>query len=152
MYWYGIVRWILLFFAIDYQAYADGKLTKSDTAKLDEECLVDREELLARLKRHIYGVLEYTYKNGYADVIYAWDVVNEAADENQYDGFRAQLLVSDYWTGLSVLCFFICERSRDIVCKAVCITFMDWMRIQMIFLPFSQNCFITIIMSGLEAV
>ena len=26
-------------FAIDYQAYADGKLTKSDTAKLDEECL-----------------------------------------------------------------------------------------------------------------
>ena len=69
-------------FAIDYQAYADGKLTKSDTAKLDEECLVDREELLARLKRYIYGVLEYTYKNGYADVIYAWDVVNEAIEDN----------------------------------------------------------------------
>ena len=87
-------------FAIDYQAYADGKLTKSDTAKLDEECLVDREELLARLKRYIYGVLEYTYKNGYADVIYAWDVVNEAADENQYDGLRRsywyQIIGPDY--------------------------------------------------------
>lgn len=80
------------FFAVDYQAYADGKLTKSDTAKLDEDCLVDREVLLERLKRYIYGVLEYTYQNGYADVIYAWDVVNEAADENQPDGLRRS-----YW-------------------------------------------------------
>lgn len=79
-------------FAVDYQAYENGKLTKSDKAKLDEECLVDREELLDRLKRYIYGVLEYTYQNGYADVIYAWDVVNEAADESQEDGLRRS-----YW-------------------------------------------------------
>lgn len=44
--------------------------------------------------------MEYTYKNGYADVIYAWDVVNEAADENQYDGLRRsywyQIIGPDY--------------------------------------------------------
>lgn len=138
-------------FAIDYQAYADGKLTKSDTAKLDEECLVDREELLARLKRYIYGVLEYTYKNGYADVIYAWDVVNEAADENQYDGLRRsywyQIIGPDYL----YYAFYMREKQRHCMQSSMH-HFMDWMRIQMIFLPFSQNCFITIIMSGLEAV
>ncbi|MGN0143321.1 MAG: endo-1,4-beta-xylanase [Roseburia sp.] len=87
-------------FATDYQAYSDGKITRSDTAKLDEECLVDREELLERLKRYIYGVLEYTYQNGYADIIYAWDVVNEAADESQPDGLRRsywyQIIGPDY--------------------------------------------------------
>lgn len=87
-------------FATDYQAYSDGKITRSDTAKLDEECLVDREELLERLKRYIYGVMEYTYQNGYADIIYAWDVVNEAADESQPDGLRRsywyQIIGPDY--------------------------------------------------------
>lgn len=79
-------------FAVDYEAYSDGELTRSDTAKLDEACLVGREELLERLKRYIYGVLEYTYQNGYADTIYAWDVVNEASDENEPDGLR-----NSYW-------------------------------------------------------
>lgn len=87
-------------FAVDFQAYSDGKMTRSDTAKLDEACLVDREELLARLKQYIYGAMEYTYQNGYADIIYAWDVVNEAADENQLDGLRRsywyQIIGPDY--------------------------------------------------------
>lgn len=79
-------------FAVDYIAYENGKQTWTDSAKLDEECLVDREELLRRLKTYIYSVMEYTYKNGYAKTIYAWDVVNEAADENQDDGLR-----KSYW-------------------------------------------------------
>ena len=79
-------------FAINYEAYSGGKQTWSDSAELDEECLVDRDELLARLKTYIYSLMEYTYKNGYAETIYAWDVVNEAADENQDDGLRRS-----YW-------------------------------------------------------
>lgn len=87
-------------FAKDFEAYEGGKLTYSDSAKLDEECLVDRETLLARLKTYIYGVMEYTYQNGYARNIYAWDVVNEAADESNEDGLRRsywyQIIGPDY--------------------------------------------------------
>lgn len=79
-------------FAVDYKALSDGKQTFSDSAALDEECLVDRETLLARMKSYIYGMMEYTYKNGYAETIYAWDVVNEAADESNEDGLRRS-----YW-------------------------------------------------------
>lgn len=79
-------------FAKDFKAYSNGKLTTRDTDVLDEDCLVDREVLLERLKAYIYGVLEYTYQNGYADIIYAWDVVNEASDESQPDGLRRS-----YW-------------------------------------------------------
>ncbi|MBQ9334147.1 MAG: endo-1,4-beta-xylanase [Lachnospiraceae bacterium] len=79
-------------FAKDYKAYSGGKLTTYWDDKLDEDCLVDRDELIGRLKTYIYGVIEYTYKNGFGDVIYAWDVVNEATDENQPDGLR-----ESYW-------------------------------------------------------
>ena len=79
-------------FAKDYTALSNGKQTWTDSAELDEECLVDREELLRRLKTYIYSMMEYTYQKGYAKTIYAWDVVNEAADENQDDGFRRS-----YW-------------------------------------------------------
>ncbi len=79
-------------FAVDYKAFSDGKQTFSDAAALDEDCLVDRETLLARMKNYIYGMMEYTYKNGYAETIYAWDVVNEAADESMEDGLRRS-----YW-------------------------------------------------------
>lgn len=79
-------------FAKDYKALSNGKETKQDSAQLDEECLVDRDELLRRMKTYIYSMMEYTYKEGYAKTIYAWDVVNEAADENQDDGFRRS-----YW-------------------------------------------------------
>lgn len=87
-------------FAKDFEAYSDGRLTNSDSAELDEACLVDRETLLARLKTYIYSVMEYTYRNGYARNIYAWDVVNEAADEQNEDGLRRsywyKIIGSDY--------------------------------------------------------
>jgi GH35 family endo-1,4-beta-xylanase len=87
-------------FAKDFKAYSNGKLTTRDTDVLDEDCLVSREVLLERLKAYIYGVLEYTYQNGYADIIYAWDVVNEASDESQPDGLRRsywyQIIGPDY--------------------------------------------------------
>lgn len=79
-------------FAKDYIALSNGKQTWTDSAQLDEACLVDRDELLRRMKTYIYSMMEYTYKEGYAKTIYAWDVVNEAADENQDDGFR-----KSYW-------------------------------------------------------
>ena len=79
-------------FAKDFNATSDGKSTRDYNANLDEDCLVSREELLSRLEKYINGVIEYTYANGYADVIYAWDVVNEAADEGQADGMRRS-----YW-------------------------------------------------------
>lgn len=79
-------------FAIDFKAYSDGKITRSDSAQLDETCLVDRETLIERLRTYIYSMIEYTYANGYADVIYSWDVVNEAIDEGTSDGLRRS-----YW-------------------------------------------------------
>lgn len=48
--------------------------------KLKPECYVDRETMLKRLKSYIYSAFEFIYKNGYADTIYAWDVVNEAIE------------------------------------------------------------------------
>ena len=79
-------------FAKDFKATSGGKQTFTDSAVLDEECLVDRDTLIERLKTYIYSVIEYTYANGYADVIYAWDVVNEASDESKPDCMRRS-----YW-------------------------------------------------------
>ncbi len=79
-------------FAKDYKALVNGNKTTDWDARLDEECLVSRDELLKRLKTYIYGAIEYTYANGYGDVIYAWDVVNEAVDEGSEGGLR-----NSYW-------------------------------------------------------
>lgn len=82
-------------FAKDFKPTSNGEPTTKDAGDfvLDEDCLVDEATLLVRLKTYIYGAIEYTYANGYADVIYSWDVVNEAADESKPDGMRAQ----SYW-------------------------------------------------------
>lgn len=48
--------------------------------------LVSREVLLARMKEHIETVIRH-----FGDKIYAWDVVNEAADVNQPDGIQNNL-------------------------------------------------------------
>ncbi len=79
-------------FAKDFRATVNGSATKDYNATLDDDCLVDRATLLKRLKTYINSVIEYTYANGYADTIYAWDVVNEAVDEGKDDGLRRS-----YW-------------------------------------------------------
>ena len=79
-------------FAKDFRATVNGSATKDYNATLDDDCLVDRKTLLSRLKTYIYSVIEYTYANGYAETIYAWDVVNEAVDEGKDDGLRRS-----YW-------------------------------------------------------
>ncbi|MCQ2520140.1 MAG: endo-1,4-beta-xylanase [Lachnospiraceae bacterium] len=48
--------------------------------KLDPVCYVTRDILLKRLKSYIFNLVEWMYKDGYADTIYAWDVVNEAIE------------------------------------------------------------------------
>ncbi|MCR5205057.1 MAG: endo-1,4-beta-xylanase [Lachnospiraceae bacterium] len=80
------------FFAVDFKATSKGVPTTSDTAELDEDCLVDRETLVDRLRTYIYGAMEYLYSNGFAGTVYAMDVVNEAVDEAKDDGLRRS-----YW-------------------------------------------------------
>nr|MCR5432430.1 endo-1,4-beta-xylanase [Lachnospiraceae bacterium] len=75
-------------YAIDFKPTSNKRPTNDGEAVLDEECLVDRETLIERMKTYIYGVMEFIYSNGYGDVIYAWDVLNEATDENKGDGLR----------------------------------------------------------------
>lgn len=75
-------------FAKDFKPTSNGKVTKDASATLDEDCLVDADTLRERMKTYIYSVMKYVYENGYGDVIYAWDVVNEAVDEGKDDGLR----------------------------------------------------------------
>ena len=48
--------------------------------KLDPVCFVDRDTMLRRLESYIDSMLDYIYREGYAEQIYAWDVVNEAIE------------------------------------------------------------------------
>ncbi|MBP9999965.1 MAG: endo-1,4-beta-xylanase [Clostridiales bacterium] len=59
---------------------------------LDPDCLVDKETMLARMESYINHVMEYMYANGYGNVIYAWDVVNEAIEPGQTNDMR-----DSYW-------------------------------------------------------
>lgn len=79
-------------FAKDFKATSGGKATTNAGANLDADCLVDRETLLERLKTYIYGAMEYVFSNGYADTVYAFDVVNEAVEESKENGLR-----HSYW-------------------------------------------------------
>lgn len=62
------------------------------TGTLRADCLVSREILLERLNRYISGFVRYIYKNGYADLVYAYDVVNEATSNHP-----GQLYRDSYW-------------------------------------------------------
>ncbi|MCR5829641.1 MAG: endo-1,4-beta-xylanase [Lachnospiraceae bacterium] len=75
-------------YAIDFKPTSGKRPTNDGEATLDPECLVDRETLIERMKTYIYGVMEFIYSNGYGDVIYAWDVLNEATDDSKGDGLR----------------------------------------------------------------
>lgn len=67
--------------------------TDDNKSKLSNDCLVDRDTMIARLESYIDNVMKYMYENGYGDVIYCWDVVNEAVEPgtNEYD------LRDSYW-------------------------------------------------------
>ncbi len=63
-------------------------------AKLDPVCFADRATLLKRLESYIHSLMEYMFQNGYAKILYAWDVVNEAIelDDKTPTGLR-----NSYW-------------------------------------------------------
>ena len=67
--------------------------TDSSKSKLSSDCLVDRNTMLARMESYIDSVMKYMYENGYGDVVYCWDVVNEAVEPgtNEYN------LRDSYW-------------------------------------------------------
>ena len=75
-------------YAKDFAPLSGGRPARGDDAVLDADCVVDRETLIERMKTYIYGVMEFMYSHGYADVIYAWDVLNEATDDAKGDGLR----------------------------------------------------------------
>ncbi|MCQ2522915.1 MAG: endo-1,4-beta-xylanase [Lachnospiraceae bacterium] len=62
--------------------------------KLNPVCYVDRDTLLKRLRSYIFSLMEFMYKEGFANTIYAWDVVNEAIelDDRTETGLR-----NTYW-------------------------------------------------------
>lgn len=66
---------------------------KTNGETLDDSCLVSREVMLKRLESYIDDTMKYMYENGYADVIYAWDVVNEAVEP----GLNEYNLRESYW-------------------------------------------------------
>ena len=75
-------------FAKDFKALSGGKPAKDWNSVLDPECLVDASTLVKRLRTYIRGVMEYTYSAGFADTVYAFDVINEAVEEKNADGLR----------------------------------------------------------------
>lgn len=64
---------------------------KKDYSMDKEAPFADRETMLARLESYIKGVLEFV-QTEYPGVIYAWDVVNEAMEENEEDCWRKKSL------------------------------------------------------------
>nr|AAB95325.1 family 10 xylanase [Caldicellulosiruptor sp. Rt69B.1] len=66
-----------------HQQTPDWFFQHSDGSPLDPNNSEDKQLLRNRLKTHIQ-----TLVGRYAEKVYAWDVVNEAIDENQPDGYR----------------------------------------------------------------
>lgn len=63
---------------------------KKDYSREENAPLADREVMLARLEAYIKGVLGFV-QTEYPGVIYAWDVVNEAIEETEENGWRKSL-------------------------------------------------------------
>lgn len=61
--------------------------TDDKNSVIDENYLVSRDVMLQRLESYIYNVMKYMYENGYAETVFAWDVVNEAIEvgTNEYN-------------------------------------------------------------------
>lgn len=60
---------------------------KENYSKEEDAPWASRETMLARLESYIKSVLEFV-QTEYPGVIYAWDVVNEAIEEKQQQGWR----------------------------------------------------------------
>lgn len=82
----------LRIFCRDYQCRPEDSEYRREEFPLDEDCLVDREELIRRLKTYIYGALEYIYSHGYAELVTGCDVVNEAVSNRSQE-----LYMDNYW-------------------------------------------------------
>lgn len=64
---------------------------KEDYRTDEDAPFADRDTMLARMESFIKGVLNFV-QTEYPGVIYAWDVVNEAIEENEEDGWRKKSL------------------------------------------------------------
>lgn len=63
---------------------------KQGYSKEKDAPLADRETMLARMESYIRGVLNFV-QTEYPGVIYAWDVVNEAIEDSEENGWRKSL-------------------------------------------------------------
>lgn len=84
--------------------------------RLDPDCLVDRETMLARMESYIDSAMKEIYSKGYADDIYAWDVVNEAFEPSNG---KPGLMRDSYWyqTIGSDFIYYAFKDARDAVAK-----------------------------------
>lgn len=84
--------------------------------RLDPVCYVDRETMLKRLRSYIFNLMDYMYANGYAEQIYAWDVVNEAIEPADK---TPTLLRNSYWYQVigDDFIYWAFRFAKDAVCE-----------------------------------
>ncbi len=85
----------------------------------ESAALADRETMLLRLENYIRGVLGFVQKE-YPGVIYAWDVVNEAIDKND---FRNSLWTETIGTDFVLKAFEFARKYAD---KDVALFYNDY--------------------------
>lgn len=85
---------------------------KENYSKEEDAPLASREVMLARMENYIKGVLEYV-QTEYPGVIYAWDVVNEAVEENDEDGWRNSLWLKTVGKDFVVQAFRFARKYAD---------------------------------------
>ncbi|MCR5179160.1 MAG: endo-1,4-beta-xylanase [Lachnospiraceae bacterium] len=99
-------------FAKDFKAVSNGSPTTDWNAKLDPDCLVDSSTLVKRLRTYIRGVMEYTYSAGFADTVYAFDVINEASEEKNADGLRESYYYQIIGPDFLYYCFLFAREAE----------------------------------------
>ena len=99
-------------FAKDFKATTNGSPTTDWNAKLDPDCLVDASTLIKRLRTYIRGVMEYTYSKGFADTVYAFDVINEATEEKNPDGLRGSYYYQIIGPDFLYYCFLFAREAE----------------------------------------
>lgn len=84
--------------------------------------LADRDTMLARMEGYIRGVLQFV-QTEYPGVIYAWDVVNEAIEESEEDGWRKSLWLKTVGEDFVLQAFRI---ARKYVAEGVSLFYNDY--------------------------